>query len=75
MHFGVRYSSVIDLFNVDQFLSAINWFLRKFENGAFCTLPHAIEPMQVDFEKLFYSPKHRKRNTGPYKPFYQCDSH
>jgi len=35
------------------FLTAIIWFLRKFEDGAYCTLPHVIELMQVDFEKLF----------------------
>jgi hypothetical protein len=35
------------------FLTAIIWFLRKFENGAYCTLPHVIELMQADFERLF----------------------
>lgn len=35
------------------FLTSIIWFLRKFQNGEYCTLPHAIELMQVDYEKLF----------------------
>ncbi|MCE7044398.1 conjugal transfer protein MobC [Dyadobacter sp. CY312] len=35
------------------FLTAIIWFLRKYHNGAFCTLPHVIELMQVQQDKLF----------------------
>lgn len=35
------------------FLTSIIWFLRKFQNGEYCTLPHAIELMQVDYDKLF----------------------
>lgn len=35
------------------FLTSIVWFLKKFHNGEYCTLPHAIELMQVDYEKLF----------------------
>jgi hypothetical protein len=35
------------------FLTAIIWFLRKFQNGEYCTLPHVIELMQVDYDKLF----------------------
>lgn len=35
------------------FVTAIIWFLRKYDNGKFCTLPHVIELMQVDYEKLF----------------------
>jgi hypothetical protein len=35
------------------FLTAIIWFLRKFENGGYCILPHVIGLMQVAFEKLF----------------------
>ncbi|GAA4905911.1 conjugal transfer protein MobC [Mucilaginibacter defluvii] len=35
------------------FLSAIIWFLRKFNDGEFCTLPHVIELMQTDYENLF----------------------
>ena len=35
------------------FLTAVIWFLCKYENGKFCTLPHVIELMQVEYEKLF----------------------
>jgi hypothetical protein len=35
------------------FLTAIIWFLKKYEGGRFCTLPHVIELMQVEYEKLF----------------------
>ena len=35
------------------FVTAIIWFLRKYKDGAYCTLPHVIELMQVDYEKLF----------------------
>ncbi|RKR84301.1 type IV secretory system conjugative DNA transfer VirD4/TraG family protein [Mucilaginibacter gracilis] len=35
------------------FLTAIIWYLRKYENGRYCTLPHVIELMQADYEELF----------------------
>jgi len=35
------------------FLTAIIWYLRKYGDGKYCTLPHVIELMQVDYEKLF----------------------
>jgi hypothetical protein len=35
------------------FVTAIIWFLKKFENGRFCTLPHVIELMQLDYPTLF----------------------
>lgn len=35
------------------FLTAIIWFLKKYKGGKYCTLPHVIELMQVDYEKLF----------------------
>ena len=35
------------------FLTALIWFLRKYEDGEYCTLPHVIELMQVDLDKLF----------------------
>jgi hypothetical protein len=35
------------------FLTAIIWFLRKYQDGAYCTLPHVIELMQVEYDKLF----------------------
>jgi len=35
------------------FLTAIIWYLRKYNGGEYCTLPHVIELMQVDYDKLF----------------------
>ena len=35
------------------FLTAIIWYLRKYEDGKYCTLPHVIELMQTDYEQLF----------------------
>ena len=35
------------------FLTAIIWFLRKYQDGEFCTLPHVIELMQMDYNRLF----------------------
>jgi hypothetical protein len=35
------------------FVTAIIWFLRKYEDGKFCTLPHVIELMQLDYPNLF----------------------
>ena len=35
------------------FVTAIFWFLKKYKNGKYCSLPHSIELMQVEYEKLF----------------------
>lgn len=35
------------------FLTAIIWYLRKYEDGKYCTLPHVIELMQADYDPLF----------------------
>ena len=35
------------------FLSAVIWYLRKYKDGEFCTLPHVIELMQMDYDSLF----------------------
>ncbi|MBL7708947.1 MAG: YWFCY domain-containing protein [Chitinophagaceae bacterium] len=35
------------------FLTAIIWFLKKYQGGKYLTLPHVIELMQVDYQKLF----------------------
>lgn len=34
-------------------LTAIIYFLRRFENGKYCTLPHAVELVQLPYEELF----------------------
>lgn len=33
--------------------TAIIWFLRIYDNGRFCTLPHAIELLNSDYQNLF----------------------
>jgi hypothetical protein len=35
------------------FLTACIWYLRKYEDGRYCTLPHVIELMQSDYDPLF----------------------
>jgi hypothetical protein len=35
------------------FVTAIIWFLRKYEDGKYCTLPHIIELMQANYDELF----------------------
>ncbi|WP_295769307.1 conjugal transfer protein MobC [uncultured Mucilaginibacter sp.] len=35
------------------FVTAIMWFLKKYENGRYCTLPHVIELAQADYKELF----------------------
>lgn len=35
------------------FVTAIIWFLRKYRDGQYCTLPHVIELMQTDYTELF----------------------
>jgi hypothetical protein len=35
------------------FLTAIIWYLKKYKGGEYCTLPHVIEFMQLEYDKLF----------------------
>ncbi|MES2331224.1 MAG: conjugal transfer protein MobC [Bacteroidota bacterium] len=35
------------------FVTAVIWFLRKYEDGMYCTLPHVIELMQAQYDDLF----------------------
>jgi len=35
------------------FFAAVIWFLKRYEKGKFCTLPHAIELLQLDYDDLF----------------------
>ncbi|MFN0290157.1 conjugal transfer protein MobC [Pedobacter helvus] len=35
------------------FLTAVIWYLRKYQDGRYCTLPHVIELMQVEYDHLF----------------------
>ena len=35
------------------FVTAVIWFLKKYQKGKYCSLPHVIEMMQMDYDKLF----------------------
>ncbi|MDB5032661.1 conjugal transfer protein MobC [Mucilaginibacter sp.] len=35
------------------FITAIMWFLKKYEGGRYCTLPHVIELAEVEYQELF----------------------
>lgn len=35
------------------FVTGVIWFLRKYQGGKYCTLPHVIELMQAPYDKLF----------------------
>ena len=35
------------------FLTSVIWYRRKYEDGKYCTLPHVIELIQADYDKLF----------------------
>jgi hypothetical protein len=35
------------------FTTAIFWYLRKYEGGKYCTLPHCIELAQIEYKQLF----------------------
>jgi hypothetical protein len=35
------------------FLTAIIWFLCRYESGRYCTLPHVVELAQTPYDKLF----------------------
>jgi hypothetical protein len=35
------------------FLTALIWFLKKYENGKYCTLPHVIELSLLEYKSLF----------------------
>ena len=35
------------------FMTALIWYLRRYKNGVFCTLPHVMQLLQVEYGKLF----------------------
>lgn len=51
------------------FLTAIIWFLRKYNDGEFCTLPHVIELMQVEYDRLFTVLRTEKEIEALINPF------
>jgi hypothetical protein len=55
---------------INLFAAAI-WFLRKYEDGRYCTLPHAIELLHVDLAKLLSILQFEKEITTLVNPFVQ----
>jgi hypothetical protein len=51
------------------FLTAIIWFLRRYNDGEFCTLPHVIELMQTEYDKLFTILKTEREIQALINPF------
>lgn len=51
------------------FLTGIIWYLRKYENGKYCTLPHVIELMQADYDPLFAVLKEQEEIKVLINPF------
>ncbi|WP_317132134.1 type IV secretory system conjugative DNA transfer family protein [Sphingobacterium phlebotomi] len=47
------------------FLTAIIWFLRKYKDGKYCTLPHCIELMMVPYDQLFPVLRTEEDSIGP----------
>ena len=50
-------------------MTAIIWFLRKFQDGEFCTLLHVIELMQTKYDSLFTILKAEKEIEVLINPF------
>lgn len=57
------------------FLTAIIWFLKKYQNGTFCTLPHAVELMQTEHAKLFSVLRTQKEIQVLINPFISAFLH
>jgi hypothetical protein len=51
------------------FFAAVIWFLKRYKNGIFCTLPHAIELLQLDYDGLFEVLSQEKDVAGIINPF------
>lgn len=51
------------------FFAAVIWFLKKYKDGQFCTLPHAIELLQMDYDELFAILEQEKDVANIINPF------
>lgn len=51
------------------YLDAIMWFLRNYEDGRYCTFPHAIELMAQDYKQVFEILSTRPELQAKIKPF------
>lgn len=57
------------------FVTAAIWFLRKYRNGQFCTLPHVLELIQLDYDSLFTILQHEDTDVliNPFRNAYLND--
>ncbi|WP_353196735.1 conjugal transfer protein MobC [Parapedobacter defluvii] len=51
------------------FLTGIIWYLRKYQDGMFCTLPHVIEFLMLDYDSLFTILRTEKEIEALVNPF------
>jgi len=51
------------------FVTAIIWYLKKYRGGIYCTLPHVVELMQVEYAKLFAVLKKEREIDALINPF------
>jgi type IV secretory pathway TraG/TraD family ATPase VirD4 len=51
------------------FFAAVIWFLKKYHDGEYCTLPHAIELLQLDYDDLFAILSREKDVENVINPF------
>ena len=54
------------------FLTSVIWFLRLYEDGRYCTLPHVIQFLSQDNERIFPILHDRSEITTLVKPFYSA---
>jgi len=51
------------------FFAAVIWFLKRYQEGMYCTLPHAIELLQLDYDDLFEVLSQEKDVVNIINPF------
>ncbi len=51
------------------FVTAVIWYLRKYRDGKYCTLPHLIELIQFDYDPLFAILKEEEEIIPLINPF------
>ena len=57
------------------FVTAIIWFLKKYQDGKYCTLPHVIELMQAEYKELFETLKAEPEIEVLINPFVSAFEH
>jgi type IV secretory pathway TraG/TraD family ATPase VirD4 len=57
------------------YVTAMIWYLKKYKDGKFCTLPHVVELMQVEYAKLFAVLKKEREIDALINPFISAFEH